>query len=382
MVVAIIAAGGSGTRMGCDKQLMTLAGKPVVAMSMQAFQDNPGVDAIVVTTAVDRMEHITSLAHHYNISKLVKVVPGGTTRQESVRNGYFAAAELQPTKVLIHDGARPFVSQELISNVLEGLDRAGAAVPCVAVKDTIKVIGPDGYVVGTPDRSTLMAAQTPQGMRAEVAALAYGTCFDPTATDDVALAERAGAQVLITSGDYSNIKLTTPEDLRVFPGDDGRVYCCGFGQDSHRFAPEGTQGELMLCGVNIPNHTPMEANSDGDVILHAVTNAISGITGVNILGSKADKLCLEQGIKDSSVYLEAALAYMDKAELVSISMSVECLRPKLSPYIPAMKQRLSELTGLPTERIGITATTGEGLTDCGRGLGIEVLVVATARLLC
>lgn len=382
MVVAIIAAGGSGTRMGCDKQLMTLAGKPVVAMSMQAFNDNPGIDAIVVTTAVDRMAHIFSLAQQYNITKLFKVVPGGPTRQESVRNGYLAGAELHPTKVLVHDGARPFVSQDLIDTVLEGLDRAEAVVPGVAVKDTIKAMGPDGYVAGTPDRSTLMAAQTPQGMRAQVAALAYGEYFDATATDDGALAERTGARVLIVPGEYSNIKLTTPEDLRLFPGDNGSMYCCGFGQDSHRFASEGTQGELVLCGVTIPDHRPLEANSDGDVILHAVTNAISGITGVNILGARADKLCLEQGIKDSSVYLRAALEHMDKAELVSISMSVECLRPKLSPYISDMKRRLSELTGLPSERIGITATTGEGLTDCGRGLGIEVLVVATARLLC
>lgn len=381
MIVAIIAAGGSGTRMGCDKQLMDLAGKPVIVLSMEAFQRNSNIDAIVVTTAKDRMEQINQLAEQYGISKLFKVVQGGSTRQESVRNGYLEATKLSPDKILVHDGARPFVTDTVIDGVVQGLDRAGAVVPGVPVKDTIKVVDSRGCVVNTPERSSLMAAQTPQGLKNHIASLAYGDCFDPNATDDSALAERAGAEVLITEGDYSNIKLTTPEDLRVFPGADGNLYCCGFGQDSHRFAQEDSDKPLILGGVQVPGRA-MEANSDGDVILHAVTNAISGITGVNILGGPADKLCLEQGILDSSVYLKEALKYLTMAELVSISMSVECLRPKLSPHIPAMKQRIAELTGLTEERIGITATTGEGLTDCGRGLGIEVLVVATARLLC
>lgn len=381
MVVTIIAAGGSGTRMGCDKQLMDIAGKPVIAIAMQAFQDNPNIDAIIVTTAEDRISHIRKLAEQYNISKLVKVVQGGSTRQESVRNGYLEATKLSPTKILVHDGARPFVTDTVINNAVLGLDEADAVVPAVPVKDTIKIVDDAGCVESTPDRSTLMAAQTPQGMTARLAELAYGPYFDALATDDSALAERAGARVLLTRGDYSNIKLTTPEDLRVFPGQDGRMYCCGLGQDSHRFSTQDTGKPLILCGVTVPGPA-MEANSDGDVILHAVTNAISGITGVNILGKIADKLCLEQGITDSAVYLKEALKYMDMAELVSISMSIECLRPKIAPHISAMRQRLSELTGLPVERIAIQATTGEGLTDCGRGLGIEVLVVATAMLLC
>ena len=381
MVVAIIAAGGSGTRMGCDKQLMDLAGKPVVVMSMEAFQNNSNIDAIVITTAAERIEQIKDFGEQYGITKLKAVVQGGASRQESVRNGYLEAVKYNPDKILVHDGARPFVTDKVINGVITGLNKAGAVIPAVPVKDTIKVVDQDGFIVSTPDRSTLRAAQTPQGLTAEVAALAYGPCFDATATDDAALAERAGAKVLVTDGDYSNIKLTTPEDLRVFPGADGNIYCCGFGQDSHRFAAEDVNKPLVLGGVEVPGQA-MEANSDGDVVLHSITNAISGITGVNILGKIADKLCLEQGILDSAVYLKEGLKYLTMAELVSISMSIECLRPKITPHIPAMKQRISELTGVPVERIGIQATTGEGLTDCGRGLGIEVLVVATARLLC
>ena len=381
MVVAIIAAGGSGTRMGCDKQLMELAGKPVIVMSLEAFQNNSNVDAIVVTTAQERIEQIQNMAQQYGITKLMAVVQGGASRQESVRNGYLEAVKYSPTKILVHDGARPFVSNKVIDGVILGLDNAGAVIPAVPVKDTIKVVDPDGFVVSTPDRSTLRAAQTPQGLTIEVANLAYGPCFDASATDDAALAERAGAKVLVTEGEYSNIKLTTPEDLRVFPGAEGQLYCCGFGQDSHRFAGDDVNKPLILGGVQIPGPA-MEANSDGDVVLHSITNAISNITGVNILGKIADKLCLEQGILDSSVYLKEGLKYLTMAELVSISISLECLRPKITPHIPAMKQRISEITGVPVERIGIQATTGEGLTDCGRGLGIEVLVVATARLLC
>ncbi len=382
MIIAIIASAGSGTRMGCDKQLLRLAGTPVVAVSMLAFQNSPSVDGIVVTAAPGNIDNIRRIAEEYSVTKLISVVPGGDTREESVRNGYIAAAERHPDKILIHDGARPFVSGRVIQDVLDALDTYGAAFPAVPVKDTVKVIGEDGLVVDTPDRSRLAAAQTPQGMRGDIAELAYGRFFDPRATDDVTLAAMAGADVVATRGEYANIKLTTPEDLRIFPGYEGTVFCCGLGMDSHRFAPEGTPGEPILCGVRVPGCPPMEANSDGDVIFHAVTNAISAITGVNILGAKADELCLGQGIRDSEVYLREALKYMTQAELESISVSVECLRPKLMPHIPAMKERLSAVTGLPVSRIGLTATTGEGLTDCGRGLGIEVLVVATARLLC
>ena len=148
------------------------------------------------------------------------------------------------------------------------------------------------------------------------------------------------------------------------------------GQDSHR-VEEAPGKPLILGGVVFPGETGLLANSDGDVVLHAVTNAVSGITGQNILGKAADEMC-QNGITDSSEYLREALKSLE-GRIVHLSISVECLRPKISPMIPAMRKKIAELLGVEPAAIGITATTGEGLTDCGKGLGISVLCILTVE---
>ena len=158
-------------------------------------------------------------------------------------------------------------------------------------------------------------------------------------------------------------------------------YRVAIGQDSHRFLddekPDAAR-PLLLAGVPIPGAPALAGNSDADVILHAVTNAVSGITGVNILGAVADRMCLEEGIRDSAAYLREALRYLDGYQPVHLSISVEAARPRLAPHIERMKASLAALLSLETGQIGLTATSGEGLTDCGRGLGIQVFCVLTA----
>lgn len=149
------------------------------------------------------------------------------------------------------------------------------------------------------------------------------------------------------------------------------------GQDSHRFGEPCCDTFIKLAGVDIPFDKPIEANSDGDVVLHAITNAISGFTGVNILGGEADKICLEKGIKDSSVYIDKALEYLTEGKIIHCSVTIECLCPKLKPHIPAMKESVGKLLGIPASSVGITATTGEGLTGFGRGEGIQVFCILT-----
>ena len=149
------------------------------------------------------------------------------------------------------------------------------------------------------------------------------------------------------------------------------------GQDSHRFGEPYGETLIRLGGIDIPFDKPLIANSDGDVVYHAITNAISGFTGVNILGGEADKICLEQGIKDSSVYLKKALEYMKDGRIIHCSVTIECLRPKLMPHIPDMKKSIADILGIPDSSVGITATTGEGLTGFGRGEGIQVFCILT-----
>jgi ygbB family len=148
------------------------------------------------------------------------------------------------------------------------------------------------------------------------------------------------------------------------------------GQDSHRFE-ESPGKPLILGGVVFPGEPGLLANSDGDVVLHAITNAVSGITGQNILGKIADEMC-RSGITDSAEYLRKALEFM-QGRVSHVSLSMECLRPKISPMIPEMREHIAGLLGVEPSAIGITATTGEGLTDCGKGLGISVLCILTAE---
>jgi 2-C-methyl-D-erythritol 2,4-cyclodiphosphate synthase len=153
----------------------------------------------------------------------------------------------------------------------------------------------------------------------------------------------------------------------------------GIGQDSHRFDFEDKNKNLILGGVIFQDCPPLQGNSDADVILHSITNAISGVTCVNILGKISDDLCLKEGITDSSVYLREALKYLGDSRIVHVSVSIECLTPKITPKITEMRQSIARLLDIPENCIGITATTGEGLTQFGQGLGIQVFSCVTVE---
>ena len=162
-------------------------------------------------------------------------------------------------------------------------------------------------------------------------------------------------------------------------------YLSAVGQDSHRFEEASGNDEyskpLVFGGVIIPDIEGFEANSDGDVLLHALTNAVSGITGVNILGEIADELCLSHSITDSREYLKTALEALGEDKIIHVSFSVECKRPVLAPYMADIRKSVADMLGIPQTSIGITATSGEGLTDFGRGLGAQVLCSITVRRL-
>lgn len=151
----------------------------------------------------------------------------------------------------------------------------------------------------------------------------------------------------------------------------------GIGQDSHRFDFNNREKKLILGGVVFENNPPLDGNSDADVILHSITNAISGITCVNILGEKSDKMCLDEGITDSRKYVREAAKYLNGSKIVHVSISIECLVPKITPRIPDIRKSISALLDVPENCVGITATTGEGLTEFGRGKGIQVFTCVT-----
>lgn len=153
---------------------------------------------------------------------------------------------------------------------------------------------------------------------------------------------------------------------------------CAIGQDSHRFEPDSSEKILMLGGVEFSNHRGLQGNSDADVVLHAITNAISGITGVNILGKISDAMC-RNGIKDSRAYIDEALKHLGRFQIVHVSISIEAATPQITPMMAQMRARIAEILNISTSAVGVTATTGEGLTAFGRGEGIQAFVILTVN---
>lgn len=156
-------------------------------------------------------------------------------------------------------------------------------------------------------------------------------------------------------------------------------FVCAIGQDSHAFVQKGATKPLVLAGVTIPSCPGLAGNSDSDVVLHAITNAVSGVSGVNILGAVADAMCLGSGIIDSREYLDEALRTLAGWRIVHVSVSIEAKRPKLAPHVDSMRASIARLCKLTQDGVGITATTGEGLTAFGKGRGIQAFAIVTAE---
>ena len=202
--------------MGVDKLLLEFGGVPVVVRSIRALEQVEEIGEVVVVTREERLAQYRQLKETFALKKVTRIVAGGETRQQSVLEGV-RAADPSAEYVAIHDGARPFVSPEEITRVLADAERFGAATLGVPVKDTVKVVSPDGMITATPDRSSLYLTQTPQVFRREVylqgieAARRSGLDF----TDDCQLVEYAGHRVYMACGSYRNIKLTTEDDLAI-----------------------------------------------------------------------------------------------------------------------------------------------------------------------
>ena len=384
-VSAVLVAAGSSTRMGFDKLSFDLGGETVLHRSIRAFEQDPLVTEIVLVAGKNRAFVEQQAA---DCTKPVQIVTGGTTRAESAKNGVLAAAgEL----VAVHDAARPFVSQAVITAALEAAARCGAAAPAVPVKDTIKAAArgngktvPDACLVyTTPDRSTLYAVQTPQCFdRAEYLAALEELDAEKArlVTDDCSLFELTGRPVQLTQGDYANLKITTREDLPRPEQKEEHKMRIGHGYDVHRLV-EGRK--LILGGVEVPFEKGLLGHSDADVLAHAVMDAVLGAAALGDIGqhfpdndpaySGADSLKLTRRV--------AEILKEHGFRIENIDATLLCQRPKLAPHIPAMRRNLADAFGLPVDAVSVKATTEEHLGFTGEGLGIAAHAVALIETL-
>lgn len=383
MNYAIILAAGNGARLKSknNKMLVQVAGKPLVYYSIMALNDHPSIDEVLVVVNKENKAEIQKIVTDYHFSKITKLVIGGKTRQASLENGIKALKS--PSKddiIIVHNGANPLVDNDEISLAIEKTEESGACILGHFMKSTIKEVG-DKHIIKTHDRDKLFAAETPQMARYDILkkALEHAKKNKLVTTDEAMLLEAIGQKVSILEAHEHNFKVTSPSDLQRLGSILGEVsedVRVGMGQDSHVF--EKVKKGLTLGGVFLKDEHKLEANSDGDVILHAVFNAISQATGDQSLGFYADPLC-EKGVTDSKKYLEIALKNMKKKKLTlnSLGIMIECKTPKIDPLVPQLRKSLSQITGLNSRRIGITATSGEELTSFGRGLGIQCFAIVS-----
>ena len=379
---ALIVAAGRGERFGGErpKQYRMLAGQPLLRRTVLAFLAHPRIDAVHV---VHRPEHRRLYEEAVAGLDLPPSIPGGDTRQESVRLGLerLAAGEPPPGRVLVHDAARPLVDVATISAVLDALDEAPGAVAAVPVTDTLKR-GRAGTSIGTIDREGLWRAQTPQGFRFTDILAAHRALAGRELTDDAAVAEGAGLPVRLVPGNQDNIKVTTQDDLAraaqllsaALP--DIRT---GQGFDVHRFCPGD---HVTLCGVKVPHDRGLEGHSDADVGLHALTDAVLGALCAGDIGSYFPPGDPQWKGADSGLFLRHAAGLLrERGGMVAhADVTLVCERPKVGPHRAVMAARIADLLGCAPGRVSVKATTTERLGFTGRGEGIAALATCTIRL--
>lgn len=382
--VALVVAAGRGERFGgaMPKQYADLAGRPLLRHSLSALSRHPAIDRVrAVINLDDRALYEATSAG----LDLMPAVIGGASRQASVRLGLESLAELKPSRVLIHDAARPFVPADLVDRILAALADAPGAIAAVRLSDTVKREADGriaGTIAGTVAREGLWRAQTPQGFRfAEILAAHRATPAELELTDDAAVAERAGLAVRLVEGSPANLKVTTPADLdraaRWLAG--GEEIRSGSGFDVHRFRPGN---EVRLCGVAVPHEFALAGHSDADVGLHAVVDAILGALAAGDIGEHFPPSDPRWQCADSAIFAAHArdLVAARGGRIVNLDVTLICERPKIGPHRPAMTARLAALLGVAAERVNVKATTTERLGFTGRGEGIAAQATATLAL--
>jgi 2-C-methyl-D-erythritol 4-phosphate cytidylyltransferase/2-C-methyl-D-erythritol 2,4-cyclodiphosphate synthase len=379
-VYALVVAAGRGSRFGATlpKQYLPLGGVGVLRHAVAALSDHPRVSNVLVTIRPeDRALFDSAVAGLC----LLPPVGGGSTRQDSVRLGLEALAVYHPEHVLIHDAARPFPDARLIDRVIDALERAPAAIPCLPLRDTIKR-GEDGFIRATINRSALWRAQTPQGFHFAAILAAHQAAMGCALTDDAAVAEAAGLVPLIVGGSEDNLKVTTQEDLaaaeRLIAARQGD-FRVGQGFDVHAFGPGD---HISICGIKISHDASLVGHSDADVGLHALTDAVLGAIGAGDIGIHFPPSDPRWRGAASDQFLRHAadLVRRQSGTITGVDVTIICERPKIGPHRAAMIEQVATILGISPARVSVKATTTDRLGFTGRGEGVAAQAVATVRL--
>ncbi len=378
-VSAIIAAAGAGRRVGAakPKQMLDIGGGSMLQHTLRAFLAHPRITEVIVVLP----EGVTTLAlTGVDAARVqaMRTVVGGARRQDSVANA-FERVDAASDVVLVHDAARPFVTASLIDRTIDAASTHGAAIAALQARDTVKRVA-EGVITDTIPRETVYLAQTPQAFRREVlaAAIEIGRA-GVEATDEAALAERAGYKVHVVDGDPANVKITTSEDLDAARQRAGSTPCAlqrvGTGYDNHRLV-EGRP--LIIAGVTIPSDRGALGHSDADVACHAAIDAILGAAGLGDIGGHFPDTDPRWKGADSIALLRETSRIVASAgyRVINLDVTVILERPKIKDAIAQMRERLAGALGIDPSQVSVKGKTNEGMDAVGRGEAIAAHAVA------
>ncbi|BCS89376.1 2-C-methyl-D-erythritol 4-phosphate cytidylyltransferase [Pseudodesulfovibrio sediminis] len=384
----IILAAGSGTRIaeatqGTRKQYLEYKSAPLFWHCARTFSRVAAMQGVVFVFPPDDVKAMEKQVRTYfkseNLGVKWAVTAGGERRQDSVRNGLEALPDTCEA-VLVHDAARPFVSGRVLTDLIETLQSgARGVIPAIPVTDTVKRVDND-TVTETLNRSELAAVQTPQAFETALLKEAHERAAKEgwTVTDDASMVERI-AEVVTIPGESANIKITVPEDLKRLEQTKTPVPCVGWGYDVHRFGGENDR-PFTLGGVPIAGGPTIVAHSDGDVLLHALTDAILGTFGGGDIGTHFPDTDPKYKGADSSVLLREVLFLANEAgaAIKHVDMTVMTQVPKLTPHAAQIAKNVCRLLGLEPHQVNFKATTEEKLGFTGQKKGIKAVATVTA----
>jgi len=374
-----------------NKTFVPLLGVPMLALSLRALLDSGVLDGVTVVVGSGERLRAESLVAGMGPCLPVSVIEGGADRQASVWNG-LVNLPLDVELVAVHDAARPLVTRTVIQACLASAREFGSGVAAVPLKDTVKRVDANRTVRGTLSRDELRAVQTPQAFRASLLREAHERALHDgrRATDDAALVEAMGVAVRLVDGDYENIKLTTLEDIIVaevmltrggtFPS--GFPFRIGHGYDVHALVEDRS---LILCGVRIPHERGLLGYSDADVAAHAICDALLGAAGLGDIGRHfPDSDPAYAGADSLMLLAEAVRKTADAGYVVgNADVTIVAQRPRLTDFMPEMRDNLARALGVAQEAVNVKATTTEGLGFEGDGQGISahaVVLILQSRI--
>ncbi|WP_321391144.1 bifunctional 2-C-methyl-D-erythritol 4-phosphate cytidylyltransferase/2-C-methyl-D-erythritol 2,4-cyclodiphosphate synthase [Emcibacter sp.] len=379
-VAAVIVAAGRGHRMGGEtpKQYLALGDTTVLHHTVTRFLNHPEINRVIV---VIHPEDLMLYTNAVGVLELMPPVYGGVTRQQSVLCGLEALVSEAPDIVLIHDAARPFVSADVISDVIAATRKFDVAIPALPVVDTIKK-AEKAIVQETVDRTNLWRAQTPQGFKFSIILESHYEARGQELTDDAAVCDFSGHPAKIIAGEERNFKITSREDLEkaeIMMGAGTNIVRTGQGFDVHAFE-EGDA--VTLGGIKIPHTHKLKGHSDADVALHALTDALLGAIAAGDIGDHFPPSDNKWKGASSDIFLKEAVRLVRERDgkITSLDLTIICEAPKIGPHRQAMRQAVAEICGLEIDTVSIKATTTEKLGFTGRNEGIAAQAIATVMM--